>query len=51
MMIELKGDVDELKEHLRAYADLGVERVMLQHLEHEDVERVAVLGGVAARLR
>jgi alkanesulfonate monooxygenase SsuD/methylene tetrahydromethanopterin reductase-like flavin-dependent oxidoreductase (luciferase family) len=51
MMIELKGSADELEEQLRAYADAGVERVMLQHLEHEDVERVAVLGEVASRLR
>ena len=51
MMIELKGGADELDEQLRAYADVGVERVMLQHLEHEDVERVAVLGDVASRLR
>ena len=51
MMIELNGDADELEEQLRAYSDAGVERVMLQHLQHEDVERVAVLGDVAARLR
>jgi alkanesulfonate monooxygenase SsuD/methylene tetrahydromethanopterin reductase-like flavin-dependent oxidoreductase (luciferase family) len=51
MMIELKGSADELEEQLRAYAAVGVERVMLQHLEHEDVERVAVLGDVASRLR
>jgi len=51
MMIELTGDAGELEEQLRAYADAGVERVMLQHLQHEDVERVAVLGEVAARLR
>jgi alkanesulfonate monooxygenase SsuD/methylene tetrahydromethanopterin reductase-like flavin-dependent oxidoreductase (luciferase family) len=51
MMIELAGDAGELEEQLRAYADAGVERVMLQHLQHEDVERVAVLGEVAARLR
>jgi alkanesulfonate monooxygenase SsuD/methylene tetrahydromethanopterin reductase-like flavin-dependent oxidoreductase (luciferase family) len=51
MMIELKGGADELEEQLRAYADVGVERVMLQHLQHEDVERVAVLGEVASRLR
>jgi hypothetical protein len=29
----------------------GVQRVMLQHLQHEHVERVAVLGEAAARLR
>jgi len=51
MMIELGGDADELEEQLRAYADAGVDRVMIQHLQHEDVERVAVLGEVAARLR
>jgi alkanesulfonate monooxygenase SsuD/methylene tetrahydromethanopterin reductase-like flavin-dependent oxidoreductase (luciferase family) len=51
MMIELKGDADELEDQLRAYEAAGVERVMLQHLEHEDVDRVAVLGEVAARLR
>lgn len=51
MMGELKGAADELEEQLRAYADAGVERVMLQHLHHEDVERVAVLGEVASRLR
>ncbi len=45
------GRLDELEEQLRAYADAGVERVMLQHLQHEDVERVAVLGEVASRLR
>jgi alkanesulfonate monooxygenase SsuD/methylene tetrahydromethanopterin reductase-like flavin-dependent oxidoreductase (luciferase family) len=51
IMIELKGDADELEDQLRAYEEAGVERVMLQHLEHEDVGRVAVLGEVAARLR
>jgi alkanesulfonate monooxygenase SsuD/methylene tetrahydromethanopterin reductase-like flavin-dependent oxidoreductase (luciferase family) len=51
MMIELNGDADELEEQLHAYADAGVERVMLQHLQHEDVERVALMGEVAARLR
>jgi alkanesulfonate monooxygenase SsuD/methylene tetrahydromethanopterin reductase-like flavin-dependent oxidoreductase (luciferase family) len=51
MMINLRGSADELEEQLRAYEAVGVERVMLQHLEHEDVETVAVLGEVAARLR
>ena len=36
---------------LRAYEAVGVERAMLQHLVHEDVEMVGVLGDVAARLR
>jgi alkanesulfonate monooxygenase SsuD/methylene tetrahydromethanopterin reductase-like flavin-dependent oxidoreductase (luciferase family) len=51
MMINLRGSADELEEQLRAYEAVGVERVMLQHLEHEDVQTVAVLGEVAARLR
>ena len=51
IMINLRGSADELERQLRPYAEAGVERVMLQHLEHEDVETVAVLGEVAARLR
>jgi alkanesulfonate monooxygenase SsuD/methylene tetrahydromethanopterin reductase-like flavin-dependent oxidoreductase (luciferase family) len=51
IMAQLDGDADEVEDKLRAYADAGVERVMVQHLRHEDVERVAVLGEVAARLR
>ena len=46
----LAGTVDEVVELLRAYADVGVERSMLQHLVHEDVEMVAVLGELAAEL-
>jgi len=51
IMIKLEGSIDELEERLRAYEEVGVERVMLQHLEHEDLERVAELGELAARLR
>ncbi|HZP72139.1 MAG TPA: LLM class flavin-dependent oxidoreductase [Gaiellaceae bacterium] len=46
----ISGTVDEVVEQLRAYEEAGVERAMLQHLVHEDVEMVAVLGDVAARL-
>jgi alkanesulfonate monooxygenase SsuD/methylene tetrahydromethanopterin reductase-like flavin-dependent oxidoreductase (luciferase family) len=45
------GTVDEVVEHLRAYEAVGVERAMLQHLDHEDVEMVVVLGELAAALR
>jgi len=45
------GTVDEVCEALRAYEEAGVERAMLQHPVHEDVEMVAVLGQVAAELR
>jgi alkanesulfonate monooxygenase SsuD/methylene tetrahydromethanopterin reductase-like flavin-dependent oxidoreductase (luciferase family) len=51
IMLKAEGSVDELEERLRAYEEVGVYRAMLQHLEHEDVERVAELGELAARLR
>jgi alkanesulfonate monooxygenase SsuD/methylene tetrahydromethanopterin reductase-like flavin-dependent oxidoreductase (luciferase family) len=47
----LGGTVDEVVSRLREYEAMGVERAMLQHLPHEDVEMVGVLGEVAAELR
>jgi alkanesulfonate monooxygenase SsuD/methylene tetrahydromethanopterin reductase-like flavin-dependent oxidoreductase (luciferase family) len=47
----LCGTVDQIVEQLRAYETVGVERAMLQHLVHEDVDMVTVLGDVAAGLR
>jgi alkanesulfonate monooxygenase SsuD/methylene tetrahydromethanopterin reductase-like flavin-dependent oxidoreductase (luciferase family) len=44
------GTVDEVADQLRAYAQAGVERAMLQHLHHEDVEMVALLCDLAAVL-
>jgi alkanesulfonate monooxygenase SsuD/methylene tetrahydromethanopterin reductase-like flavin-dependent oxidoreductase (luciferase family) len=44
------GTVDEVGEQLRAYERVGVERAMLQHLDHDDVEMVALLGELAAAL-
>src|SRR6266511_4342993 len=38
------GTVDEAVARLRALSDAGVERVMLQHLAHDDVEMVALIG-------
>jgi alkanesulfonate monooxygenase SsuD/methylene tetrahydromethanopterin reductase-like flavin-dependent oxidoreductase (luciferase family) len=46
----LCGTVDELATRLRDYEAVGVERAMLQHLDHEDVEMVAVLGQIAREL-
>jgi len=46
----LCGTVDQVTAHLLDYESAGVERAMLQHLVHEDVEMVAVLGEVAANL-
>jgi alkanesulfonate monooxygenase SsuD/methylene tetrahydromethanopterin reductase-like flavin-dependent oxidoreductase (luciferase family) len=46
----IAGTVEQVVEQLREYEQAGVERAMLQHLSHDDVEMVAVLGEVAARL-
>lgn len=41
---QLIGTVEHVAEKLRAYEAAGVTRVMCQHLVHEDVEMVRVLG-------
>jgi alkanesulfonate monooxygenase SsuD/methylene tetrahydromethanopterin reductase-like flavin-dependent oxidoreductase (luciferase family) len=46
----ISGTVDEVVARLREYEAAGVGRAMLQHLVHEDVEMVALLGEVAAQL-
>jgi alkanesulfonate monooxygenase SsuD/methylene tetrahydromethanopterin reductase-like flavin-dependent oxidoreductase (luciferase family) len=46
----LAGTVDEVAEMLRGYEQAGIYRVMLQHLLHEDVEMVALLGELASAL-
>ncbi len=38
------GTLDEAAEQLRAYEQAGVARVMLQHLDHRDLEMVALIG-------
>ncbi|MEO5576568.1 MAG: LLM class flavin-dependent oxidoreductase [Gaiellaceae bacterium] len=38
------GTLDEAAEQLRAFEAAGVDRVMLQHLEHRDLEMVALIG-------
>jgi alkanesulfonate monooxygenase SsuD/methylene tetrahydromethanopterin reductase-like flavin-dependent oxidoreductase (luciferase family) len=45
------GTVDQVVAQLREYESVGVERAMLQHLVHDDVEMVTVLGDVADHLR
>jgi F420-dependent oxidoreductase-like protein len=40
----LVGTVDQVLERLAAYGRAGVRRVMLQHLLHDDLEMVALLG-------
>jgi F420-dependent oxidoreductase-like protein len=46
----LLGTVDEVAERLRGLEAAGVDRVMLQHLDHADTEMVAVLGELAASM-
>jgi alkanesulfonate monooxygenase SsuD/methylene tetrahydromethanopterin reductase-like flavin-dependent oxidoreductase (luciferase family) len=38
------GTVDQVVERLKQIEELGYERVMLQHLAHEDLETVAIIG-------
>jgi alkanesulfonate monooxygenase SsuD/methylene tetrahydromethanopterin reductase-like flavin-dependent oxidoreductase (luciferase family) len=46
------GTVDEVVDRLREYQEAGVERVMLQHLVHDDLAMVELLGReVAPRVR
>ena len=42
----VSGTVDEVVEQLRAFAAVGVERAMLQHLVHADLEMIPLLGQV-----
>jgi alkanesulfonate monooxygenase SsuD/methylene tetrahydromethanopterin reductase-like flavin-dependent oxidoreductase (luciferase family) len=46
----LTGTPDQVAEVLRAYRRVGVDRVMLQHLAHEDVEMIPLLGELAEAL-
>jgi alkanesulfonate monooxygenase SsuD/methylene tetrahydromethanopterin reductase-like flavin-dependent oxidoreductase (luciferase family) len=41
---DLIGTIEQVAERLRAYENAGVTRVMLQHLVHEDLELVEVIG-------
>ena len=47
---ELSGTVEQVAETLAEYENVGVERAMLQHLAHEDVAMVALLGELARAL-
>ena len=46
----LAGTVEQVAEALREYEAVGVERAMLQHLAHQDLDMVAVLGELAREL-
>ena len=47
---DLIGTVEQVAERLAAYEAAGVTRVMLQHLVHEDLEMVEVIGRELAPL-
>jgi alkanesulfonate monooxygenase SsuD/methylene tetrahydromethanopterin reductase-like flavin-dependent oxidoreductase (luciferase family) len=38
------GSLDDMAEQLRALERVGVERIMLQHLQHHDLEAVELIG-------
>jgi F420-dependent oxidoreductase-like protein len=40
----LVGTVDEIAARIRAYEEAGCERIMLQHLLHDDLETVRIFG-------
>jgi F420-dependent oxidoreductase-like protein len=40
----LVGTVDEVLDRLTGYAEAGVERVLMQHLVHEDLEMLELIG-------
>ena len=44
MRFSLMTQFDRSADELRAYAEVGIERVMLQHLEHRDLDAVARVG-------
>jgi alkanesulfonate monooxygenase SsuD/methylene tetrahydromethanopterin reductase-like flavin-dependent oxidoreductase (luciferase family) len=44
----IAGTVDAVAERLREIADLGVARVMLQLLLHDDLDQLALIGGELA---
>ena len=48
---QVLGTVDEVVERLHAYEAAGVERIMLQHLLHQDLDMVRLLGAAAAAVK
>jgi alkanesulfonate monooxygenase SsuD/methylene tetrahydromethanopterin reductase-like flavin-dependent oxidoreductase (luciferase family) len=40
----LVGTVDQVVARLQAYAEAGVERAFLQHLDHTDLDMVRLIG-------
>jgi F420-dependent oxidoreductase-like protein len=48
--VGVAGTLDEAIARLRAYRDAGVDRIMLQHLLHDDLDAIALLPILAAAI-
>ena len=48
--VGVSGPLDEAVARLRAYRDAGVDRIMLQHQDHSDVEAIAEIARLSAAL-
>ena len=46
--VGVTGTLDEALVRLQAYRDAGVDRIMLQHLLHDDLDAIALLPRLAA---
>ena len=46
--VGVAGTLAEATERLRAYRDAGIDRIMLQHLLHDDLDAIALLARLAA---
>jgi F420-dependent oxidoreductase-like protein len=46
--VGVTGTLGDAEARLRAYCDAGVDRIMLQHLAHEDIEAIALLPRLAS---
>jgi F420-dependent oxidoreductase-like protein len=48
--VGVTGTFDEALVRLRAYRDAGIDRIMLQHLLHDDLDAIALLARLSAAL-
>jgi F420-dependent oxidoreductase-like protein len=48
--VGVTGTLGEAEARLRAYRDAGIDRIMLQHLAHEDIEAIALLPRLASAI-
>jgi 2-methylisocitrate lyase-like PEP mutase family enzyme len=48
--VGVTGTLGDALTRLRAYRDAGVDRIMLQHLAHDDLDAIALLPRLAAAM-